>query len=244
MYSSHDNRGINYVVKEWDSEWESKVGYSLETVFSCGKSIKQKFKNINDELIENLIENVNINISYIQSISPILCHLQRFSSWVYEHSVNVALISTILAVELGYDEKSMRELCIGALLHDIGKLLIPKAILQKPGKLNEAEMEIMRQHSVLGYNIIANLDMRSGSKAIVLQHHERLDGSGYPFGLFKNSISEGSKIVMLADTLDAMTSCRPYRKALTADSAIEIIKDEKGKYSEDILDILNWLIGS
>lgn len=241
MYCSHSHCSDNSALKGRLPQSGTMTGHKLETTFECGKDIQLKFKNADENLIDKSVYAVNRNILYIQSLCSLLGGLESYSSWVYRHSIDVALISMILADKLGYDDYTMQELCIGALLHDIGKLLIPKEILQKPGKLDTGELRTMQQHSVLGYNLIMDLDIQKGSKAIVLQHHERLDGSGYPFGLFNESICDTARIVMVADALDAMTTCRPYRSTLTVNNAVANIQNDKAKYSEDILSILELL---
>lgn len=241
MYCSHSHCSSDPALKDRLPQSGTMTGHKMETAFECSKDIQQKFKNADGHLIGKSVYAVNRNILYIQSLCSLLDGLESYSSWVYRHSIDVALISMILADKLGYDEYTMQELCIGALLHDIGKLLIPKEILQKPGKLDTGEMKTMQQHSVLGYNLIINLDIQKCSKAIVLQHHERLDGSGYPFGLSNESICDTAKIVMVADALDAMTTCRPYRSTLTVNDAIANIQIDRAKYSEDILSILELL---
>lgn len=239
MYGSNYNN--NSALKYRSPQRDSLTDLGMGITFQCIEDISKKFRNIGENLIEESIDIVNRSIFYLQSSCSLLSELRDFSSWVYRHSVDVALISHIFASNLGYDEYTKQELCIGALLHDVGKLMIPKGIIQKPGKLDTREMKIMQQHSVLGYNLITNLDIPNGSKTIVLQHHERLDGSGYPFGLFKESISGSTKIVMVVDALDAMTTRRPYGSTLTVNDAMANIKRDGAKYSEDVLFILERL---
>jgi HD-GYP domain-containing protein (c-di-GMP phosphodiesterase class II) len=126
-------------------------------------------------------------------------------------------------LKLAPDELQAIEL--GALLHDIGKIGVPDSILYKPGPLTPEEWEIMKQHPVIGYRMCMKIDALRPAAPIVLHHHERWDGQGYPYGLAGEAIPLGARIFAIADTLDAMTSDRPYRKALSfAQAREEIIR--------------------
>jgi len=146
------------------------------------------------------------------------------------HSERVTRYSLKLAELLNIkDEKKLANLKTAALLHDIGKIGIPDKILRKPAKLNNEEWKIMQQHSVLGYNLLKNIKKLKEPAIIVLHHHEHYDGSGYPSGLKGDDIPLGSRIFSVADTLDAMTSDRPYRKASSFDKVAEELKRFKNK---------------
>ncbi len=146
------------------------------------------------------------------------------------HSERVTYYTLELAKNMGIkDEKFLKTLKIAALLHDIGKIGIPDEILRKPGKLSEEEWQIMKQHPMLGYKILKNIKQLNDVAEIVLHHHERFDGTGYPVGLRGEEIPLGSRIFSVADTIDAMTSDRPYRKALTFEKTAEELKKWSGK---------------
>lgn len=168
--------------------------------------------------------------------------LRHYVDWVYAHSVHVCVLSLILAKQLGYREQDLKILGLGAFLHDVGKLFIPLAILQKNGPLNDYEMSYMRRHSELGVQYLSSFCMPKECMKIVLQHHERLDGSGYPYGLQKNQINQNAQIVMIADAFNAITFYRPYKKEKDARAAIDLLKNEKGKYCSDYLDTLEKLL--
>lgn len=161
--------------------------------------------------------------------------------WVYEHSVNVALISAMIAVQLNLDMKSLFNLTLGGLLHDVGKLMIPMTIIQKKSSLNESEMDLMRRHSELGMSLVAGCNLSDDCIAVILQHHERLDGSGYPHGLKSGDIHPLAKIAMIADVLDAITSYRPYRPAKSISEAISLIKDEGNKFCTEYVSAVEKL---
>ena len=146
------------------------------------------------------------------------------------HSERVTHYTLELAKNMGIiDEKFLKTLKIAALLHDIGKIGIPDGILRKPGKLTEEEWQIMKQHPMLGYKILKNIKQLNDVAEIVLHHHERFDGTGYPVGLKGEEIPLGSRIFSVADTIDAMTSDRPYRKALSFEETAEELKKWSGR---------------
>ncbi|NFG63514.1 HD-GYP domain-containing protein, partial [Clostridium botulinum] len=122
-------------------------------------------------------------------------------------------------------------LCSGALRHDRGKTFIDKDILLKPGKLTPEEFDVIKKHPERGYNFLSNLyNINSNSKLIILQHHERVDGLGYPFGLSENKINYMAKIVSIADVYDALTSDRPYKRAMYPGDALEYIMSNSGTF--------------
>lgn len=161
--------------------------------------------------------------------------------WVYEHSVNVALISAMAAVELNLDRNSLHQITLGGLLHDVGKLLVPMTIIQKNTTLSEAEMNLVKKHSELGMSLVAGCGLHSDCMSVIMQHHERLDGSGYPYGLKADEIHPLAKITMIADVLDAITSYRPYRPARSIGEAITLIKLEGDKFSAEHVAVIERL---
>jgi putative nucleotidyltransferase with HDIG domain len=133
-----------------------------------------------------------------------------------------------LAQKMGLSDDQMQELRRGALMHDIGKIGVPDAILNKPGPLSEDEWVQMRRHSSLGVDILEGIMFFQGAIDIVGASHERYDGSGYPHGLKGEEIPLGARIFTIADALDAITSDRPYRKAQPFDVALKEIKSKRG----------------
>lgn len=168
--------------------------------------------------------------------------LSNYVSWIYTHSIDVAIISLIIAKELGYSDKELWNIGLGAFMHDVGKLLIPKDILQKPRELDTREMAYIRQHCELGMISLEPYCLAKECTDIVMQHHERLDGSGYPHGLKGNEICRNARIVMIADAFDAITSGRPYKQPKDADAAIRMLKDEGIKYSQGLVSLLEEIL--
>ncbi len=153
-----------------------------------------------------------------------------YDEYLYQHSFQVTLYSLAIAKELGYSYKDMKLIGIGAMLHDVGKLQVPTNILLKPGSLTDEEFEMMKQHARLGFDILRNLHSISLLVAhCAFQHHERLDGSGYPRGLKENEIHPYAKIIAVADVFDAVTSERVYRKQMLPSEGINLIQTGSGK---------------
>lgn len=155
------------------------------------------------------------------------------------HSQYVASYARLLARALGIDDKKfLIDLERGALLHDIGKIGLPRAILRKKGVLNALEREIIREHPLLGYMLLQDYPFLEGAKDVILYHHEWFNGQGYPFGLKGEEIPLVARVFSLADTLDAITSDRPYRKGQPFEIAsAEIIKGSGNQFDPSIVDV-------
>jgi putative nucleotidyltransferase with HDIG domain len=145
------------------------------------------------------------------------------------HSKRVLLYSVKIAEVIGGMEDQMKTLGMGAWLHDIGKLAIPDSILLKPGALNEQERQIMERHVELGYDLVKGIPFLADAAEIILAHHERRNGSGYPRGLRGDNIPMSARIFAVADSFDAMTSDRPYRLALPLRTAQNVIYAGSGE---------------
>jgi len=155
-----------------------------------------------------------------------------------KHSELVAKYSLLLAQKLNLSEQDQYVLRIGALLHDCGKIGVPNQIIRKPGKLTEEEFEIIKNHTILGNNIIKYVVKNSGIVSCVRNHHERWDGRGYPDGLDREHISIYARIVCIADTYHAMTSNRSYRKGLPQEQVFEELRKNKGtQFDPDLVDV-------
>jgi putative nucleotidyltransferase with HDIG domain len=158
------------------------------------------------------------------------------SPWTAGHSERVTSYSLKIGQVLGLSKEELDTLHRGGLLHDLGKIGVPAEILDKPGKLDEEQTKIMRQHAEIGAKILEPIVAYARVIPMVLQHHERADGNGYPNGIPKKIICLGARIFGVADSFDAMTADRPYRKAMSRERAIEIIKEESGKqFDPDIV---------
>jgi len=159
-----------------------------------------------------------------------MVRIMRHDFSVYTHSVNVCVYAAALGDAFGLEREGLFELCLGAMLHDVGKTKIPQEILDKPGPLTEEEWTIVRRHPEWGLQLLAPAARgNSAVAAVVLQHHERLDGSGYPRGLQRLEVQLPARIVAVADVYEALTGQRPYRKTSTPTQAVKIIAEGLGR---------------
>lgn len=197
---------------------------SQKNVMCDEKNLKDLKKSIED-IISELLENKDIEINLVD--------LKINSEYTFFHSVNVAVISLIMGIAKGYSQKNLFELGLGALLHDIGKLSIDRTIVEKPGQLDDEEFKKIKEHPEKGFSFLREsfeYGVPVRSRAVVLQHHEKYDGTGYPRGLKKDEIHPFARLVAVADVYDAMTSDRPYRKALPPHEVIEFIMGSAGTH--------------
>ncbi|MBL7213110.1 MAG: HD-GYP domain-containing protein [Desulfobacteraceae bacterium] len=144
------------------------------------------------------------------------------------HQLRVADLSSAIAKELGFSKEQTEEIYLDAAVHDIGKIALPVEFLVKPGQLSEMELELFKPHAEMGYKILKPIGFPWPIAQVVLQHHERMDGSGYPRGLAGEEIVMEARILGVADTVEAMASDRPYRPALGIDKALEEIQRHRG----------------
>lgn len=178
-----------------------------------------------DKLSNSILNLLNISENNIQLMDMIYC-MRNYDDETYIHSVNVAMMCKIMGewIELHTEDRKVLLLC--GLLHDIGKLEIPKEILTKTGYLTQEEMEIIKCHPGMGYTTIKDLNIDDRVKMAVYEHHEKCDGTGYPEGLKGSQIGDFSKIVTIIDIYDAMTADRAYRKGICPFKVIQILSDE------------------
>jgi len=172
----------------------------------------QKLKKILDDVIDTLASIVEVKDPYTSG-----------------HQKRVALLAVAMARELGMDEEKIEYINTASLIHDIGKINLPASVLTRPGKLSKIEFDMVKTHPRLGYDMISHIEFPKPVADIILQHHERIDGSGYPQGLKGDKIIPEAKILAVADVVEAMSSHRPYRPALGVKKAVEEIRKGKGK---------------
>lgn len=179
-------------------------------------------KAVVHSIVEEIIENRNIMVNMID--------LKSYDNYTYFHSVNVGVLSIVLGVALEMNQSALYKLGLGALLHDIGKVFIDTKIIDKEGPLTPDEFAEVKKHPGLGYDYLrkVNFGFPASSLNCVFQHHERVDGSGYPKGLVGKQISRFSRIVSVADVYDAMTSDRPYRTAMMPSEVMEYLMGGAG----------------
>ncbi|TXC89833.1 HD-GYP domain-containing protein [Metabacillus litoralis] len=188
-------------------------------------------------LVSNNINQKKINMDLTVSFSKLLDSRDKYTAL---HSENVARYSRMIAEELKLPKQTCETIYLGGLLHDIGKISIPEAILNKPAKLTQDEYEIVKQHPSTGYSIIKDIPsmMKTGVLDIVLYHHERFDGTGYPKGLKGENIPYLARITAVADAFDAMISRRVYRDGKEMIFVLEELKKNRGiQFDPEITDI-------
>ena len=194
-----------------------------------------------------IIERDRLHRELVQSLSATIAAISKTMEqrdpYTAGHQKKVAAISEAIAKKMGWDDERVQGLILAALVHDIGKIAIPAEILTKPSKLTEVEMTLMRQHPNTGYEILKDIPFTWPIAKAVQQHHERIDGSGYPEGLKEDQIIVEALILAVADTLESMSSHRPYRPAMGIDKAAEYLNQESGKTLDaKIVNIVNDLI--
>jgi len=179
-----------------------------------------------EEVVKNFISDIKDNAdAYLN-----LLDLYHFSDYTYTHSINVATISVLLGVSMNLSFEKIRTAGIAGLLHDIGKIMLPEAIVEKPSDLTDEEWKIMKNHPVYSYNIIkAEKSFGKIIENAILLHHENYTGNGYPFGINYEKQNIFSHILSLADVFDAMTSKRPYKEAFSFNETFAFFMENSGK---------------
>lgn len=205
------------------------------------ESVKQIFAdNMNPKEIETIAYDTASDI--VEEIVELdgetnICinDLRTSDEYTYQHSVDVSILATMLGKNIGLPKKYLSELAQAGLLHDIGKQRIPKEILNKPTRLTDDEIVIMRTHSILGYEIATKMQHISNDvKRAILQHHEKIDGSGYPYAVDPSELGLYERIISIADIYDALTHKRCYKPPLTSVEAFGIMTDEISAFDRNI----------
>jgi len=174
----------------------------------------------------------------LQTLEALGIAIVKGDSDTESHSYRVTLISVRMAEALGWSESAIRELIKGALLHDVGKIGTPDAILLKPGRLTKEEYEIMKEHVRHGVEIVGQSSWLATSTEVVGYHHEKFDGSGYPGQVPGSSIPVAARIFAIADVFDALTSRRPYKEALSLETTLATLEEGRGNHFDpELLDI-------
>jgi HD-GYP domain-containing protein (c-di-GMP phosphodiesterase class II) len=221
------NLGAILVNPALTSTERADIAYTSITILS-----QSLFENPRAQTIVRYKSAIFATMNYIMREDGAIKNLIRLTSHdfnTYTHSVNVGIFAIGLAKALLADDPShnMNELASGFFLHDIGKCFTPLPVLNKPGPLTEEEWEIIRRHPAEGYALLKQMNaLTPESRVIIMEHHERHDGKGYPRQLSGNQIHVYSKICRIADVFDALTSMRPYKESKTPFQALQTMKDE------------------
>ncbi|MGE4317739.1 MAG: HD-GYP domain-containing protein [Deferribacterales bacterium] len=180
-------------------------------------------KMFNSTAVKHIAENITDMTLRNKGAMVSMTKLKKFDDYTFHHSMNVSIFAASLASHLGLDKEDIAIAAYSGLMHDIGKVLIPESILNKPGKLTDEEFKIIKNHVLLGYEFLKRQGVADENLALVLEHHERHDGSGYPGGLKDDQISIHGKIGAVVDIYDAITSDRVYHKGLAATDALKLM---------------------
>lgn len=240
----------NYVLKTGDPII-GKIERTLlpNGTYNCVTTTKIPIRNRNDEVTGTVgitrditeydhIEQDRLNM-VMNSLKVLDNVLEIRDPYTFGHTRRVSMIAERIAKRLDWDNNRILKLHLSAELHDIGKLLIPLEILNKPGKLSELEFKMIQEHVKRCYDMLKPHAFQFPMPETIYQHHERLDGKGYPRGLSGDKIIPEARILAISDVLEAMTSHRPYRPALGLKKAIDELKNNAGlKYDKDIVDVV------
>jgi putative nucleotidyltransferase with HDIG domain len=167
---------------------------------------------------------------HLELLRALTAALDAKDPYTQGHSARVAKISLAIAEKLNLSDKKQEMIEYAALLHDVGKIGIEDAILRKPGPLTEGEYIIVKQHPVIGFDIVSKVDFLKEIAGLIRSHHERCNGSGYPDGKKQTDLPVESLILAVADVFEALTSDRPYRKAYSVEEALIIMENEGNEY--------------
>ena len=201
-------------------EWEGEVAYLCSLRDITKRKLAERELGLSHARLKKLLQG---------TIKALASTIEKKDPYTAKHQQRVSLIVQAIAAKMGLSKKRIEGLYTAALVHDIGKIIVPAEILSKPGRLTEIEFSIIKEHPRVGYEILKDVDFPWPVAEIILQHHERMDGSGYPRGLTGDDILLEARILAVADVVEAMSSHRPYRPALGIDKALEEISKNKGK---------------
>jgi putative nucleotidyltransferase with HDIG domain len=229
-----------------------KTALSLDSEMKKASNLYKNAKSLQEKILGRIKQKKSIDISDAQETTDAMVdsifrnqdalscmsRLQTKDSYLIEHSLNVSILMSVFAKHLGFDKRLIQELALGAFLHDIGKVLLPNDILNKRSELTSKEQNIIRSHVALGLKILEDSPSISHiAMKMVREHHERLDGSGYPKKLKGEEISLYGRMIAIIDSYDAMTSERPYKKSVHPINAFKtLISESPDGYDEELVE--------
>ena len=220
-------KAIENIAKETKAD-APKVEISREVLKQVGEGVQYMFSNTDSENFAEASQNVSRELVKAvlsnDAVAMDITMLKSSDDYTFRHSVEVATMSMLLGKNYGLTRAELEELCIAGLLHDIGKSRIPNEVLNKAGRLTDEEFALMKQHSLFGFQILK--EKQNFSEAImlgVLQHHEKLNGRGYPVGSPAEKIHKFARIIAVADIYDALVTKRPYKDPFSQRVAVEMI---------------------
>lgn len=217
--------GVDYVTKPFQrDELLARVRTHLEL-----HHLRHHLEEMVEERTRSLRESeARLKRNLLETVAAIAAIVELRDPYTAGHQRRVGQLATAIAHELNLPEQVIEGLSVAAVIHDVGKLNIPSEILSKPGRLTDLEFSVIKQHAEAGYGILKEINFPWPVADIVRQHHERLDGSGYPHGLRGDAIRIEARILAVADVIEAMAAHRPYRPSLGIDAALAEIEAKKG----------------
>ncbi|MFT2092894.1 HD-GYP domain-containing protein [Paraglaciecola sp. 2405UD69-4] len=231
--------------KEPEAPVKSKPEVPFESELAMAMKLHTQGKKIQKNMLDKVAKNLPIDIevpqefasSLVSSIdrnpNALMCmtKIREKDTYLLEHSLNVSILLAHFGTHLGLDENQVQELALSGFLHDIGKIKIPDKILHKPGRLTDPEMDIMRKHVVFGTKVLKDMGLPAPMITTISEHHERLDGLGYPLGLQGEQITQFGRMIAIVDTYDAITADRCYKPGMPSKKALQILlKDSPNKF--------------
>ncbi len=220
------------------SDLEALVEKRTAELVQSNKLLKIEIDNRKRMQLELQDSFENLKKVMNSTVQAITTTIEKRDPYTSGHQQRVADLSRVIAREIGFSENEIEGIYIAAAIHDIGKISLPAEILSKPIPLSDIEISLIQAHSQTGYDILKGIDFPWPIAEIVLQHHERLDGSGYPRGLVGDDILIAARIIGVADVVETMASHRPYRPSIGIDKALEEITQNKGVlYDPQVVDV-------
>lgn len=235
------------VIEDTVSDQVRSEGRSLVAQIMCdvdSPSQNNKGINIKDQAIIELVLEILEELFENKDLIVQLVDIRSIGGYLFAHSVNCAVLTSLMAVKLNsYDQASLKKITLGALLHDLGMVTIPESIIDKNNALTIDEYEMVKQHPVYGYELFKKsslFNIKSGK--MILQHHERNQGQGYPGGLKGSELDKMVHLLMIADVFDALTSDKPNREAYQTHQAVEMLMSRGGELFD--LELLRHFISN
>ena len=208
---------------------------SFTLMKGLSRNLRKATRHIEDLIF--VVSHQELHNAHLDTLGRLVMAAEYKDEYTGEHIARVSGYSGFIAQELGLPEQDALDIRHAALMHDIGKIGIPEHILLKPGKLTDDEFAIIKTHPLIGAKILSNpqSNLLKYAHQVALSHHERFDGSGYPYGLSGEVIPLAARIVGLADTFDALISKRPYQAACPVEAAFDVLKKERGKHFDPVI---------
>jgi putative nucleotidyltransferase with HDIG domain len=226
--------GVDYVTKPFQrDELLARVHTHLQ-LYNLTHHLEEMVAERTRSLVES---EKRLKITLLKSVSALAAMVELRDPYTAGHQQRVAMIANAIARELALPTTQVEGINLAAVVHDIGKISVPSEILSKPGRLSNPEFALIKQHPEMGYEILKEIDFPWPIAETVRQHHERLDGNGYPRGLLGDDILLEARIIAVADTIEAMASHRPYRAGLGIEKAlVEIETHYEDHFDRDVVD--------